>query len=111
MAIDPLKSGSVNPSNAPLIDQSAAKESARQSGQAQRASAASREDEGESDKVQLSSQAREAGASGATSASGLSSDRLQEILKRLTSGYYDSPQVQDRIAERVKDDLAGSGPA
>jgi anti-sigma28 factor (negative regulator of flagellin synthesis) len=110
MAIDPLKSGGVTPPNGPRIDQSGANQSARESQPVQRPTEA-RAPEGESDKVQLSAQAREAGAGGATSESGLSSERLQEILKRLTSGYYDSPQVVDKIAQRVKDDLTGTGQA
>jgi anti-sigma28 factor (negative regulator of flagellin synthesis) len=111
MAIDPLKSGGVNPPNGGRIDQSGANQSARQSQQVQRPSSEVRAPEGDSDKVQLSAQAKEAGATGATSESGLSSERLQEILKRLTSGYYDSPQVVDKVAQRVKDDLTGTGPA
>lgn len=43
----------------------------------------------------------------AGSASGLSAERLQVILQRLTSGYYESAQVHDRVAHRVKDELAG----
>ncbi len=108
MAIDPLKSGNVNGAR---VDQSGAKESARQSQQVQRPSSEVRAPEGEGDKVQLSAQAKDAGAAGSASSSGLSSERLQEILKRLTSGYYDSPQVVDKIAERVKNDVTGTGPA
>src|SRR5262245_21064830 len=105
MAIDPLKSGGVNPPNGGRIDQSGANQSARQSQEIKRPSSEVRSPEGENDKVQLSAQAKDAGAAGATSPSGLSSERLQEILKRLTSGYYDSPQVVDKVAQRVKDDL------
>ena len=110
MAIDPLKSGKVNPNGA-RIDQSGANQSARQSQQVQRPSSEVRAPEGEGDKVQLSAQAKDASAAGGASPSGLSSERLQEILKRLTSGYYDSPQVRDVVAQRVKNDVTGTGPA
>jgi hypothetical protein len=111
MSIDPMKSGSANPPGGARIDQAGGNQSARQSAQVQRTQPEIREPEGDGDdKVQLSARAREAGSTGGTSASGLSAERLQEILKRLTSGYYDSAQVQDRVAQRVKDELAGPGP-
>jgi hypothetical protein len=111
MSIDPMKSGSVNPQGGPRLDQAGGNQSARQSGQAQRAPGEIRENDGEGDdQVQLSARARSVGSTSGTSDSGLSAERLQEILKRLTSGYYDSAQVQDRVAQRVKDELAGPGP-
>lgn len=111
MSIDPMKSGSATPAGNVRIDQAGSNSaSARVSGQFKRVAPETREGDGADDSVQLSARAKAAGASGATSASGLSAERLQEILKRLTSGYYDSPQVLDRVAERVKDDLTGPGP-
>lgn len=110
MSIDPMKPGSTNPAG-PRVDQAGSNASARISGQFKRvAPPEAHENDGADDSVQLSARARESGAAGGTSASGLSAERLQEILKRLTSGYYDSPQVLDRVAERVKDDLTGTGP-
>lgn len=110
MSIDPMKSGSANPAG-PRLDQAGSNSgSAGVSGQFKRVAPDAREAEAADDSVQLSARARAAGTAGTTSASGLSAERLQEILKRLTSGYYDSPQVVDRVAERVKDDLTGSGP-
>lgn len=111
MAIDPLKSGGVNPPNGGRIDQSGANQSARQSQEVKRPSSEVRSGEGDSDKVQLSAQAKDAAAAGSASPAGLSAERLQEILKRLTSGYYDTPQVVEKVAQRVKDDLTGTGPA
>lgn len=111
MSIDPMKSGSANPAGNARIDQAGGNSgSARVSGQFKRVAPETRDTEAADDSVQLSARAKAAGTSGATSASGLSAERLQEILKRLTSGYYDSPQVLDRVAERVKDDLTGQGP-
>lgn len=109
MSIDPMKSGSANPAGNARIDQAGGNASARVSGQSRPVPEA-RDGESADDSVQLSERAKASGAAGGTSASGLSAERLQEILKRLTSGYYDSPQVLDRVAERVKDDLTGSGP-
>lgn len=109
MSIDPMKSGSTNPSG-PRIDQAANQAASRVSGQSQKVAPDARDADAADDSVQLSARAREAGSTGAASPSGLSAERLQEILKRLTSGYYDGPQVLDRVAERVKDDLTGSTP-
>lgn len=111
MSIDPLKSGSTNPAGGARLDQTGSNQAARQSGQPQRPAGESREPESADDKVQLSDQAKAAGAAGGNSPSGLSSERLQEILKRLTSGYYDGPQVVNRVADRVKDELSGPGAA
>jgi anti-sigma28 factor (negative regulator of flagellin synthesis) len=109
MSIDPMKSGSANPAGGARLDQSGANQAARQSSQVQQSAGEAREPEGGDDTVQLSAQAKAAGGASATSPSGLSAERLQEILKRLTSGYYDSAQVVDRVAQRVKDDLSGPG--
>ena len=102
MAIDPTKASGASPLDRSRVDQATSKESARQTGQARSAPANSRE-AGADDSVQLSDEARAASrAEAGTSASGLSSERLQEILKRLSSGYYDSPQVRDRVAQRIQ---------
>ncbi len=36
---------------------------------------------------------------------GISSDRLSEIIKRLESGFYDSPEVREQIARKALKDL------
>jgi hypothetical protein len=36
---------------------------------------------------------------------GLTPERLRQLLKRLESGYYDSPEVREQIARRVRRDL------
>jgi hypothetical protein len=41
--------------------------------------------------------------------SGLSTDRMQEILRRLTSGYYDTAPVRTHVAQRIRDELSGAG--
>jgi hypothetical protein len=114
MAIDPTKSSGANPLSGARIDQTSGNQSARQPAQLRTTPAKDVDGDGDaqSDRVQLSSEAREAGqATSATSASGLSKDRLHEILKRLTSGYYDNPQVIDRVARKVNDELRGSSAA
>jgi hypothetical protein len=110
MAIDPTKSG-VNPLAGPRVDQTGANQSSRHSGQVKPAGSGSeREVRDQDDSVRLSAEAREAaGAEGTTSRSGLSKDRLQEVLTRLTSGYYDSPQVVDKVARRVHEELKAPG--
>lgn len=101
MSIDPMKSGSADSAGGARSDQTGSNQAARQSGQTQRSAGEGRNSESGGDKVQLSAEAR--------GASGLSADRLQEILKRLTSGYYDSARVVNRVAERIHKDLTGSG--
>jgi hypothetical protein len=39
----------------------------------------------------------------------ISAERLREVLDRLNAGFYDRPEVQDRIARRLSKDL-GSQP-
>ena len=107
MAIDPTKSGSVSPLNGARVDQTGGNHAAGAAGQS-RPGAASTDSSAHDDRVQLSPEALAAGQTpGATSASGLSRDRLQEVLKRLTSGYYDSPKVTDQVARKVMDELRG----
>lgn len=102
MAIDPTQASGAAPLDRSRIDQANSNQSARQTGQSRSVPASSRE-AGADDSVQLSDEARAAARTEAsTSASGLSSDRLQEILKRLSSGYYDTPQVQDQVAQRIQ---------
>jgi anti-sigma28 factor (negative regulator of flagellin synthesis) len=103
MAIDPTKSSGAAPLDRSRIDQANTNQSARQTGQARSGPAGTREAGSTDDSVQLSDEARAAARTESTqSASGLSSDRLQEILKRLSSGYYDSPQVRDQVAQRIQ---------
>jgi anti-sigma28 factor (negative regulator of flagellin synthesis) len=110
MAIDPTKSSGANPASGARIDQTGGNQSARQSGELRAGSPAPVGDAAQTDDtVQLSAEAREARLAGeTTSASGISQDRLQEILKRLTSGYYDNPQVIDKVARKVGDELGGT---
>jgi hypothetical protein len=57
------------------------------------------------DQIDLSHEARAASAAHAgASASGLSTSRLRDILQRLTSGFYDTAQVRDTVARRVRDE-------
>jgi hypothetical protein len=57
------------------------------------------------DQVELSSEVRAAGgASAEASASGLSTSRLRDVLQRLTSGFYDTAQVRDTVARRVRNE-------
>jgi anti-sigma28 factor (negative regulator of flagellin synthesis) len=110
MAIDPTKSSGVNPASGSRIDQAGGNQSARQSGQLRAVSPAPAGDAAQTDDtVQLSAEAREANhGAGTTSASGLSQERLHEILKRVTSGYYDNPQVVDKVARKVNEELGGA---
>lgn len=58
------------------------------------------------DQVELSREARAAGGARETaSASGLSSTRLRDVLQRLTSGFYDTAQVRDTVAQRVRSEM------
>lgn len=103
MAIDPTKSSGASPLDRSRIDQANSNQSAQKTGQQRSVRESGRESGGADDSVQLSDQARAAARTEASdSASGLSSDRLQEILKRLSSGYYDSPQVRDQVAQRIQ---------
>lgn len=43
--------------------------------------------------------------------SDLSPDRLREILTRLKTGYYDTPEVIDRVALRISDEFDRAIPA
>jgi hypothetical protein len=36
---------------------------------------------------------------------GISSERLAQIIKRLETGFYDSPEVRDHIARKAIEDL------
>lgn len=103
MAIDPTKSSGPSPLDRSRIDQANSNQSARQTGERRAAQTSGRESGSSDDSVQLSDEARAASRSEAgQSASGLPAERLQEILKRLSSGYYDSPQVRDQVAMRIQ---------
>ncbi|HTS88788.1 MAG TPA: hypothetical protein VMG41_09885 [Gemmatimonadales bacterium] len=107
MAIDPTKSGSVNPTGGARVDQTGANHPAVPAGQARQTTPPGSAPQG--DQVQLSPEALAASnAEGTRSASGLSRDRLQEILQRLTSGYYNSPQVTAHVARKVAGELGGT---
>ena len=111
MSIDPTKSSGANPLGGPRLDQAGSNQSTRQSGQLKPvAPQATRDTSAGDDQISISAEARAAGGTEAgTSATGIPSDRLREILKRISSGYYDTPQVRDRIAQKVQADL-GTNP-
>jgi len=105
MSIDPANASPGQPLAGPRIDQANGNQSARHSGAA-RARPHDTPPGGDGrDQVRLSEEARAAAQSEAlTSPSGLSPERLREILKRLTSGYYDNPEVRERIAQRIHEE-------
>lgn len=109
MAIDPTKSGNI-PLGGVRPDQAGSSPSTRQSGQVRTvAPEGGQRPSASQDQVSLSEEARAAGqAEGGSSPSGLSRERLQEVLKRLTSGYYDNPEVQAQVAARIQRDLTGA---
>jgi hypothetical protein len=112
MSIDPTKTGGANPLNGPRVDQAGGNQSTRQSGQLKPvAPQAAREASTGDDRVSISAEARAAGgAEEGTSATGIPAERLRGILKRISSGYYDTPQVRDRIAQKLQAEL-GTKPA
>lgn len=112
MAIDPTKSSGASPLDRNRLDQANSNQSARQTGQTRSVPESSREVGASEDQVQLSEEARAAArADTGDSASGLSAERLQEILKRLSSGYYDSPQVRGQVAQRIQQEWDTRGTA
>jgi hypothetical protein len=40
----------------------------------------------------------------------LSAARLNEIARRISTGYYDRPEVVDRMARRIRADLESGHP-
>lgn len=103
MAIDPTKASGPSPLDRSRIDQANSNQSARKTGEYRAARETSREAASSDDSVELSAEARAASRTEAgQSASGLPAERLQEILKRLSSGYYDSPQVRDQVAMKIQ---------
>lgn len=107
MSIDPAKSGGPTPLSGPRVDQAGGNQSARQSGQVKPVTPeATRDASAGDDRVSISAEARAAGgAEEGTSATGIAAERLRGILKRISSGYYDTPQVRDRIAQKIQADL------
>lgn len=103
MSIDPTKSPSTSPVSGVRVDQATTK----QSGQVKPVIAEqARETAGREDQVKISDEARVAGQhEGKDSTSGIPSERFQTILKRLNSGFYDNPEVRDRIAQRLQREL------
>lgn len=107
MSIDRTKSGGGNPLSGPRVDQAGGRLSAGQSSAAtpippQSARNAAPGD----DSVSLAARARGAGgAEAGTSATGLPAERLRGILKRISSNYYDTPQVRDRIAQKLQSEF------
>jgi len=107
MSIDPTMPGGANPLSGARIDQAGGSQSTRQSGQLKPvAPQAARDASPGDDQVSLSAEARAAGGTQeGTSATGIPAERLRGILKRISSGYYDTPQVRDRIAEKLQAEL------
>ena len=108
MAIDPTKSSGAQPVGGIRADQTGGNQAARQPGQLKPVSPEeAREAPDQDDQVQLSAEARAASQSDAASpsSSGLDKERMREVLKRLTAGYYDSPQVTDQVARKLVDEL------
>ncbi len=105
MSIDPTKSGAGQPLAGPRLDPANGNQSARQSGAARSVPPDGPRAPGGQDQVRLSEDVRAAARSEVlTSPSGISQERLREILKRLTSGYYDNPEVRERIAQRIHEE-------
>jgi len=59
--------------------------------------------EGEARSRRLVEQAGETG--GAPPQGTISAERLREVLDRLTTGFYDRPEVRDQVARAVTRDL------
>lgn len=112
MAIDPTKASGANPLSGPRVDQAGGNQSTRQSGQLKPvAPQGGRDVSASDDQVSISAEARAAsGAGEGTSATGIPAERLRGILKRISSGYYDTPQVRDKIAQKLSAEL-GTKPA
>jgi anti-sigma28 factor (negative regulator of flagellin synthesis) len=110
MSIDPTKSNGANPLGGPRLDQAGSNQSTRQSGQLKPvAPQPARDASAGDDQVSISAEARAAGSTEAgTSATGIPADRLREILKRISSGYYDTPQVRDHVAQKLQADLGAN---
>lgn len=105
MSIDPTKSGVSQPLGGPRLDQAGGNPSARPSGASRALDPEGPRAADGQDQVRLSDEARAAARSDAISSpSGISPERLREILKRLTSGYYDNPEVRERIAHRIHEE-------
>lgn len=103
MAIDPTKASGSQPLSGPRLDQAAGNAATPLAGPA--GSTSAREGTAPDDQVELSDAARAARPAAGTTASGLSAERLQEILKRVTSGFYDDPRVIDKVARRLADEF------
>jgi anti-sigma28 factor (negative regulator of flagellin synthesis) len=112
MSIDPTKASGAHPLSGPRVDQAGGNQSTRQSGQVKPvASQGTRDASAADDQVSISAEARAASAGReGTSATGIPAERLRGILKRISSGYYDTPQVRDKIAQKLQADL-GTKPA
>lgn len=98
MFFDPMKSGAIR-TVGPRMILTGGDETVRQLSQAQ--PTADEFGQGDGDADGRVWRPAPGGAAG-TTPSGLSAERLREILVRLTSGYYDTARVQDRVAERVQ---------
>lgn len=109
MAIDPTQSSGATPPGTEPIDQAGGHQSARQADQVRAVGSRNGRETATLGNLNLLwSEAREAGqAEDGVSPAGLSKARLREVLERLTSGYYDTPQVIDRIATKLAGDLGG----
>ena len=104
MSVDPLKSNNL-PKAASTLQGNPAQRAAAAGGTEPEKAAAT-------DSVELSEASRslvdQADSGTAVPQGTLSSERLQEVLRRLNSEFYDSPEVRQHIAHRVQSDLGHS---
>lgn len=56
------------------------------------------------DRVEVSDAARELSEGAKAGASGLTAARVKEVVDRISTGFYDQPEVLDRVVERILKD-------
>lgn len=104
MSIDPMHSNGAASSGAGRIQQ----QGSQAAGGASTPASTSEQEFGQrvqADQVHLSDAAKDAAPATGTSASGLTSTKLREVLERLNSGFYDTGRVRDHVARQVLKDL------
>jgi hypothetical protein len=106
MLIDPTKSSGANPLPGAPVEPTGGNQAGRIK------PAGTKTPQEVADINDLGSRSAEAhdagGAEGEITGTDLSAGRLRHILKRISSGYYDTPQVRDRIAQRVHSEFGAS---
>ncbi|KPJ92811.1 MAG: hypothetical protein AMS18_06550 [Gemmatimonas sp. SG8_17] len=103
MTVDPVNQGQVSPSGANRTHEAKAKQQPGPVG-----SKTPDNVESVTDSVELSSAAQElhdVAGSGGPESNTLPIERLQEVLQRISDGFYDRPDVVDEVAKRVSDDV------